>query len=94
MIGAIVRQRLLALALSLALTGALMILFKAVHPPAGATTLIVSLGTITEPIHLIIVEIAVVLLTIQSLYAVPRDADVEAVVMLSDILPTAYVTHR
>ena len=32
-------------ALSLASTGALMILLKAAHPPAGATTLIISLGT-------------------------------------------------
>ena len=31
-------------ALSLASTGALMILLKATHPPAGATTLIISLG--------------------------------------------------
>lgn len=66
MAGTIDLQRLLAVALSLALTGALMILFKAVHPPAGATTLIVSLGIVAEPVHLLIVEVAVVLLTFQA----------------------------
>lgn len=67
MTGSIDLRRLIAVALSLALTGALMILFKAVHPPAGATTLIVSLGIVTEPVHLLIVEIAVALLTIQAI---------------------------
>src|SRR6516162_8724795 len=50
--------RVLAAALSLAATGALMILFGVVHPPAGATTLIVSLGFITAPSHLAIIEAA------------------------------------
>jgi CBS domain-containing membrane protein len=48
-----------AAALSLASTGALMILLKAAHPPAGATTLIVSLGIVTSPFHLLMIEIAV-----------------------------------
>jgi hypothetical protein len=51
-----------AAALSLALTGALMIAFKAVHPLAGATTLIVSLGLVTTPWHLLVIECAVALL--------------------------------
>jgi len=58
--------RVLAAALSLASTGALMILCDAVHPPAGATTLIVSLGIITEPFHLLIIEVAVVLMVLQA----------------------------
>jgi hypothetical protein len=38
----------LAAALSLSATGALMVLFGVSHPPAGATTLIVSLGIIAQ----------------------------------------------
>ena len=56
-----------AAALSLAATGAFMILLKAAHPPAGATTLIVSLGIVTRPFHLAVIEIAVALLTMQAL---------------------------
>jgi len=60
-------MRILAAALSLALTGSLMILFKAAHPPAGATTLIISLGIVTKPFYLLIIEVAVVLLTGQAI---------------------------
>ncbi|MBI1752683.1 MAG: HPP family protein [Acidobacteria bacterium] len=59
--------RIGAAALSLAATGALMILFKAAHPPAGATTLIISLGIITKPQHLAIMLLAVALLTVQAI---------------------------
>jgi CBS domain-containing membrane protein len=59
--------RVAAAALSLAATGALMILLKAAHPPAGATTLIVSLGIVTRPAYLALIEIAVVLLTLQAI---------------------------
>lgn len=59
--------RVLAAALSLAATGALMILFKAAHPPAGATTLIISLGTITRPLHLVVIEVALLLLVLQAI---------------------------
>ncbi len=59
--------RVLAAALSLAATGALMILFRVVHPPAGATTLIVSLGIITTPVHLLVIEVAVALIAVQAL---------------------------
>ncbi len=59
--------RVLAAALSLAATGALMILFKAAHPPAGATTLIVSLGIVTRPLHLLLIEVAVAVLTLQAI---------------------------
>jgi CBS-domain-containing membrane protein len=59
--------RVVAAALSLASTGALMILLKAAHPPAGATTLIVSLGIVTRPLYLGLILLAVGLLTIQAI---------------------------
>ncbi len=58
--------RVLAAALSLAATGALMALLRVSHPPAGATTLIVALGIISQPKELVVIEIAVVLLTAQA----------------------------
>lgn len=60
-------HRIIAAALSLALTGALMILLKSAHPPAGATTLIISLGFVTKPFYLLIIEISVGLLVIQAI---------------------------
>ena len=59
--------RVLAAALSLSTTGALMVLLRASHPPAGATTLIVSLGIISHPRELVIIEVAVFLLVAQAL---------------------------
>ncbi len=60
-------RRIMAAALSLALTASLMILLKAAHPPAGATTLIVSLGVVTKPFYLLIIEIEVALLVGQGI---------------------------
>lgn len=54
--------RVLAAAISLGATGALMILLNIGHPPAGATTLIVSLGFITAIRHLVEIEAAVAVL--------------------------------
>jgi CBS-domain-containing membrane protein len=59
--------RILAAALSLSATGAFMVLLDISHPPAGATTLIVSLGIISNPSELIIIEVAVFLLVAQAL---------------------------
>jgi CBS domain-containing membrane protein len=59
--------RVLAAALSLSATGAFMVLLDVSHPPAGATTLIVSLGIISKPIELVIMEVAVFLLVAQAL---------------------------
>jgi len=56
----------LAAALSLASTGALVILLDAPHPPAGAATLIVSLGALDRPASLAVIEAAVVLLALQA----------------------------
>lgn len=65
-----------AAALSLASTGALMIFLKAAHPPAGATTLIISLGIVTRPLHLLVIEIAVAILTLQAI-AINRLAGID-----------------
>ena len=59
--------RILAAALSLSVTGACMVLFEVSHPPAGATTLIISLGIISKPRELVIIEVAVFLLVAQAL---------------------------
>ncbi|HLH60036.1 MAG TPA: HPP family protein [Ktedonobacteraceae bacterium] len=59
--------RVLAAALSLGLTAGLMVLLRSPHPPAGATTLIISLGLLTKPLQLLILMVAVVLLTLQAL---------------------------
>jgi CRP-like cAMP-binding protein len=59
--------RVLAAALSLAATGGLMILLDVPHPPAAATTLIVSLGVVTRPWYLAVILLAVALLTLQAL---------------------------
>jgi len=63
--------RVLAAALSLSATGAFMVLLDVVHPPAGATTLIVSLGIISKPSELAIIEVAVFLLVAQA-FAINR----------------------
>jgi hypothetical protein len=59
--------RILAVALSLATTAALMILLNVPHPPAAATTLIVSLGVVSKPAYLLVVEAAVALLVGQAI---------------------------
>jgi len=59
-------MRILAAALSLAATGALMIRLNVPHPPAGATTLIVSLGVVSRPAYLLVLEAAVGLLVAQA----------------------------
>lgn len=55
--------RVIAAALSLGLTCGLMVLCKAPHPPAAATTLIISLGMLTKPWQLVLLMVAVLLLT-------------------------------
>lgn len=59
--------RVIAAALSLGLTAGLMVLLKSPHPPAGATTLIISLGILTKPWQLALLMGAVILLTLQAL---------------------------
>lgn len=64
-----------AAALSLALTSGLMAWWRIPHPPAGATTLIVSLGILREPWQLAVLMGAVVLLTVQG-YVINRLAGI------------------
>ena len=59
-------SRVGATALSLGLTSGLMVWTKVPHPPAGATTLIVSLGILRTPLQLAVLMLAVVLLTVQA----------------------------
>lgn len=58
-------NRVGAAALSLGLTSGAMVWARVPHPPAGATTLIVSLGILREPWQLGVLMIAVVLLVAQ-----------------------------
>ncbi len=60
-------HRALAAALSLALTGGAMVLFRVAHPPAAATTLIVSLGFVSSPFNLVVIEGGIVLLALQAI---------------------------
>jgi len=68
--------RVVAAALSLGLTAGLMVLLKSPHPPAGATTLIISLGLFTTPYQLLILMVAVVLLTAVA-FAINRLAGID-----------------
>lgn len=72
----VIWPRVLAAALSLSTTGAAMVLAGINHPPAGATTLIISLGIVAEPRYLVMVEAAVVLLTVQA-FAINRLAGLD-----------------
>lgn len=54
-----------AAALSLGLTSGAMVWARVPHPPAGATTLIVSLGILREPDQLVVLMVAVALLVVQ-----------------------------
>lgn len=55
--------RIGAATLSVAVTSAVLILFRSLHPPAGATTLIVSLGLLSTLHAVIMVALGIVLLT-------------------------------
>lgn len=79
-------DRVMAAALSLGLTSGFMILLKAPHPPAGATTLIISLGVLHEFSAVIVLMIAVVLLTIQAI-AINRLAGVPYPLWASKVDP-------
>jgi hypothetical protein len=56
--------RIAAVAGSLAVTTLVLLLLDASHPPAGATTLIVSLGLLHQPKQLAVAAAAVVLVTV------------------------------
>jgi CBS-domain-containing membrane protein len=59
-------HRVVAAALSLSATAAGMVFARVNHAPACATTLIVSLGIISRPVDLLLIELAVLLLVIQA----------------------------
>ena len=65
--GEVYWPRIVASALALSLTGAGMVLLRVNHPPAGATTMIVSLGILAKPQYLPVIEVAVVLLVLQAI---------------------------
>ncbi|MEO6761815.1 MAG: HPP family protein [Candidatus Saccharimonadales bacterium] len=65
--GGVTLPRVVAASLALALTGAIMIIARTPHPPAGATTLIIALGFITQPFSLFIIELAVLLMVGQAM---------------------------
>ena len=52
-----------AVALSVGLTGGVLRLLRSAHPPAGATTIIVSSGLLADPDQMLAVAVGVVLLT-------------------------------
>jgi CBS-domain-containing membrane protein len=56
--------RIGAIALAVGLTGGVLRLLRAAHPPAGATTIIVASGLLARPRQMLDVLIGVVLLTI------------------------------
>jgi CBS domain-containing membrane protein len=56
--------RIGAIALAVALTGGILRILRAAHPPAGATTIIVASGLLAHPRQLLDVVVGVVLLTI------------------------------
>lgn len=60
-------ENVLAAALSLGLTSGAMVWFNVPHPPAGATTLIVSLGILHQPWQLVVLMVAVAMLVVQGL---------------------------
>ena len=56
--------RVWAVALSVGLTGGVLRLLRSAHPPAGATTIIVSSGLLADPEQMLAVAVGVVLLTV------------------------------
>jgi CBS-domain-containing membrane protein len=57
-------DRVFAIALAVALTGGILRVVRAAHPPAGATTIIVASGLLAKPHQMLDVLIGVLLLTI------------------------------
>lgn len=55
--------RAIAVVCAIALTGALLVLLRAVHPPAGSTLLLVTLGIMHQPVQLACVFAMIVLIT-------------------------------
>jgi CBS-domain-containing membrane protein len=60
-------RHVIAAGLSLALTAGFMVLLGVPHPPAGATTLLISLGIMSNPSQLGVLMLAVGVLTLQAI---------------------------
>ena len=65
-----------AAAVSLGLTALLMVWFGVPHPPAGATTLIISLGILTTLTDFVVLLLGVALLVLQGI-AINRLAGID-----------------
>lgn len=63
----VVPERIGAVALAVAMTGGGLRLLRSAHPPAGATTIIVSSGLLDDPLQLVAVVTGVAILTAASL---------------------------
>jgi CBS-domain-containing membrane protein len=70
-------------ALSVALTGAVLLLLRSSHPPSGATVLIVSLGLLQTPWEMVMLMLGVVLLTVVG-WAINRALGVPMPVWVTD----------
>lgn len=64
LVGSVTLARVGAGALSVALTGSVLLLLRSSHPPTGATTLIVSLGFLHTPPEMAALMVGVVILTV------------------------------
>eukprot|EP01084_Bolivina_argentea_P013453 25259_1 len=62
----VILDRVFCAAMSVGITCGFMVLLKVAHPPAGATTLIVSLGILKTPFQLAVMMTAVLLITIEA----------------------------
>jgi hypothetical protein len=82
----ITAARIGAAALSVGLTGAAAHLAKVQHPPAGATTLIVSLGFLTRPPELAVMAVAIAALVVMA-WLVNRAVGVRMPVWSSAVTP-------
>jgi len=65
--GGVTWPRVIAVGLSLCLTTGFMVLFDLPHPPAASTTLIVSMGVLSQPRELIVIMVAVIIITLQAI---------------------------
>lgn len=73
--GGVTGARVGAAVVSMGLTSCVMVWARVPHPPAAATTLIVSLGVLTEVAHLVVLMVAVVVLVAQG-YVINRLAGI------------------
>ena len=61
-------QRVLAIALSMGVSCMLMVVLNCVHPPAAASAVIAALGYLENPVQVIGIEVAVILLLVEAFF--------------------------